>query len=75
MPDGHPAFVNPKQAFWEDGGGNEQASRDSHGPPSGILVAENDWPKTYDSENAADGQAKRAQLLVCDLILHGFTSW
>src|SRR5438094_4799737 len=68
MPNRHPALVNPKQAFWKDGGGNEQASRDRHGPPSGIFVAENNWPKTYDSEDAADGQAKRAQLLACDLV-------
>ena len=74
MPDRHPPFVGPKKAFGERKGWNDQKSRNHDGPPTGAFVVENNRPKTDESKDAANGQTERPQLLVCDLVLHSFTS-
>jgi hypothetical protein len=70
----HPPFVDPTQASGEYEGGNHQKSRQYHGPPSDIFTAQEERPKTYNCEDASHGQAERAQLFVCDIISHRFTS-
>jgi|SRR5919108_2397174 hypothetical protein len=51
----HPPFVDPKKTFGIHCGGTYETDCCYQRPPSRVAAAENDRPKTYYREDAANG--------------------